>query len=72
MAHHDEAVALGAKEQNISIADAEQLYAWSHYNKRLNENDIKSLDNDMTFLIETGMARQKVDSRSFILKSAME
>ena len=72
MAHHDEAVALGAKEQNISIADAEQLYAWSHYNKRLNENDIKSLDNDMTFLIENGMARQKVDSRSFILKSAME
>lgn len=72
MAHHDEAVALGAKEQNISIADAEQLYAWSHYTKRLNENDIKSLDNDMTFLIENGMARQKVDSRSFILKSAME
>ena len=72
MAHHDEAVALGAKEQNISIADAEQLYAWSHYNKRLNENDIKSLDNDMTFLIENGMARQKVDSRSFILQSAME
>ncbi len=72
MTHHDEAVALGAKEQNISTADAEQLYAWSHYTKRLNENDIKSLDNDMTFLLENGMARQKVDSRSFILKSAME
>ena len=72
MANHKEAIALGAKEQNISEADAEQLYAWSHYMKRLNESDIKSLDNDMTFLLENGMARQKVDSRSFILKSAME
>ena len=72
MAHHKEAVALGAKEQNISEADAEQLYAWSHYNKRLNENDIKSLDEDMDFLLENGMARNRVDSRSFVLKSAME
>ena len=72
MANHDEAIALGAKEQNISIQDAEQLYAWSHYMKRLNENDIKSLDADMTFLLENGMARNRVDSRSFILDSAME
>ncbi len=72
MANHKEAIALGAKEQGISEADAEQLYAWSHYNKRLNENDIKSLDDDMEFLLENGMARQKVDSRSFVLKSAME
>ena len=72
MANHKEAIALGAKEQNISEADAEQLYAWSHYMKRLNENDIKSLDNDMTFLLENGMARNKVEARSFILDSAME
>lgn len=72
MAHHKEAVALGAKEQNISEADAERLYAWSHYNKRLNEEDIKSLDEDMAFLLENGMARKHVDSRSFILDSAME
>ena len=72
MANHDEAIALGAKEQNISKEDAEQLYAWSHYMKRLNENDIKSLDADMTFLLENGMARNRVDSRSFILDSAME
>ena len=72
MANHKEAIALGAKEQNISEADAEQLYAWSHYMKRLNENDVKSINNDMTFLIENDMARQKVDARTFILDSAME
>lgn len=72
MNHHKEAIALGAREQGISEADAERLYAWSHYNKRLNEDDIKSLDEDMTFLIENGMARKRVDSRSFILDSAME
>ena len=72
MANHKEAIALGAKEQNISEADAERLYAWSHYNKRLNEADIQSLDEDMTFLIDNGMARKRVDSRSFILDSAME
>lgn len=72
MAHHKEAIALGAKEQGISEEDAELLYSWSHYNKRLNEEDIKSLDNDMDFLLKNGMARQRVDSRSFILDSAME
>ncbi len=72
MANHKEAIALGAKEQGISEADAERLYAWSHYNKRLNENDVKSIDSDMTFLIENGMARNKVEARSFILDSAME
>lgn len=72
MANHKEAIALGAKEQNISEADAEQLYAWSHYMKRLNENDVQSINNDMAFLLENGMARQKVDARSFILDSAME
>lgn len=72
MNNHEEAIALGAKEQGISIADAERLYAWSHYNKRLNEGDIKSLDEDMTFLLENGMARKRVDSRSFIIDSAME
>ena len=72
MNNHKEAIALGAREQGISEADAERLYAWSHYNKRLNEDDIKSLDEDMTFLIENGMARKRVDSRSFILDSAME
>ena len=72
MTHHDEAVALGAREQNISIEDAERLFAWSHYNKRLNEDDIKSLDEDMAFMLEQGMMRRSVDSRSFILDSAME
>jgi NitT/TauT family transport system substrate-binding protein/sulfonate transport system substrate-binding protein len=72
MAHHQEAIALGAKEQSISEADAEKLYAWSHYNKRMNENDIKSLDADMEFLLANGMMRNRVDSRSFILDSALE
>ncbi|WP_298068601.1 NrtA/SsuA/CpmA family ABC transporter substrate-binding protein [uncultured Mailhella sp.] len=72
MAHHDEAVALGAKEQNLSKEDAEKLFAWSHYAKRLNENDLKSLDEDMAFMLEQGMMRKSVDSRSFILDSAME
>ncbi len=72
MSHHREAIALGSREQGISEEDAELLYSWSHYNKRLNEEDIKSLDKDMDFLLENGMARQRVDSRSFILDSAME
>lgn len=72
MAHHDEAIALGAKEQNISIEDAEKLYARSHYTKRMNEDDIKSLDDDMAFMLENGMMRKKIDSHSFIHESAME
>lgn len=71
-AHHEEALALGAKEQNISLEDAEKLFAWSHYTKRLNEGDIKSLDEDMAFMLEQGMMRKSINSHSFLLDSAME
>ncbi len=70
--HHEEALALGAKEQNISLEDAEKLFTWSHYTKRLNESDLKSLEEDMIFMLEQGMVRKSVDSHSFILSSAME
>ena len=72
MANHDAAIALGAKEQGISIEDAQKLYDWSHYTKRLNEADIKSMDEDLKFLLENGMMRNSVETRSFILESALE
>ena len=72
MANHDAAIALGAKEQGISIEDAQKLYDWSHYTKRLNEADIKSMDEDLKFLLENGMMRNSVETRSFILDSALE
>mgnify|MGYP003310753518 CR=1 FL=1 len=72
MANHDAAIALGAKEQGISIEDAQKLYDWSHYTKRLNEADIKSMDEDLKFLLENGMMRNSVETRSFILDRALE
>ena len=72
MANHDAAIALGAKEQGISIEDAQKLYDWSHYTKRLSEADIKSMDEDLKFLLENGMMRNSVETRSFILDSALE
>ena len=72
MQHHDEALALGASVQNISLADAQKLYDWSHFTQRINAADIESMNADMAFMLENGMMRNTVDPRAFILPQAME
>ncbi|HIU16953.1 MAG TPA: aliphatic sulfonate ABC transporter substrate-binding protein [Candidatus Avidesulfovibrio excrementigallinarum] len=72
MRHHDEALALGAKVQNVSLDDAKKLYDWSHFTQRINAEDIESMQADMAFMIENGMMRNTVDPRTFIQPQAME
>jgi len=71
-ANTDEAIALGAKQQGISIEDAKKLYDWAHFTQRLNEQDLKAMENDMAFMLENGMMRQPVDIKSIVLPSAMQ
>ncbi len=71
-AHREEAVALGAKEHGISMADARTLAEWSHYYSTLTEDDIKGLDVDQEFLVQNGMMQKRVDVKSLVLPTALE
>ncbi len=70
--NHDEAIALGAKVQGISIAEAEQLFAWSHFAQRVSQADIDSMADDMQFLLDNGMMRNTVDVGALVIPEAME
>ena len=68
----DAAIALGAREQGISEAEARQLYDWSHFILLLNEEDMQRLRVDMQFMRDNGMMRNEVDVRAIVLPRALE
>ncbi|MDO5531111.1 ABC transporter substrate-binding protein [Sutterella sp.] len=69
-ANKAEALAMGAKEQGISIENAEKLFNWSGFYDTLTEADVKGLEADQQFLLENGMMEKKIDVRSLLLPSA--
>ncbi len=70
--NQDKAIAMGAKEQGISIEDARKLAQWSHYFDVLTPKDLQSLANDQNFLFENDMMKKKVDTKSLVLPMAMK
>jgi len=70
--NHEEAVALGAKVQGLSLEEAEQLFAWSHFTQRLNASDIPGMEADMLFMLENDIMRNKINIRDLILPMALE
>lgn len=71
-ANWQEAVAIGAKEHGISLADAEKLAKWSHYYNTVTEADIKGLEADQKFMLENDLMKAPVDVKALILPIAME
>lgn len=69
-ANKPQALEMGAKEQGISLANAEKLYDWSGFYDTLTEADVKGLEADQQFLIDNGMMEKKVDVRALLLPSA--
>ena len=70
--NHDEALAIGAKEQGISLADAQKLFDWTVFVRKFDDNDLKTMEDDMQFLIDNGMMRNRVDIPSLFLTSALK
>jgi NitT/TauT family transport system substrate-binding protein/sulfonate transport system substrate-binding protein len=66
-----EAVALGAKTQGLSVEEAEQLFAWSHFTQRLDVSDIPGMEADMRFMLENGIMRNEIDINDLILPLAL-
>lgn len=70
--NHREAMALGAREQNISEQDAEDLFNRSHFSQRFTAEDSKSMEEDQKFMLENGMMRHSVKPEDLILPQAMQ
>ena len=68
----EKAIALGAKEEGLSIEDAGRLFTWSHFTQRFNAADIPDMEADMHFMLKNGMMRRTVDVPSILLPQAIE
>ena len=68
----DQAIAIGARQQGVSVEDATKLYDWAHFTQRLNQDDIANLQAEMTFMLENDLMRRPVDLATIILPQAMQ
>lgn len=63
-----QAIALGAKELQLSEEDAAKLFEWSHFYSDLTQKDIDALQNSQRFLLEKKMMNRSVDINTLIFK----
>ena len=70
--NYDKAIEMGAKEEGVSLSDAQKLAQWSHYFDVITDNDLKSLKLDQDFLYENGMMKNKVNTDDLVLPMARQ
>lgn len=63
-----QAIALGAKELQLSKEDAAKLFEWSHFYSDLTQKDIDALQNSQRFLLEQKMMNRSVEINTLIFK----
>jgi NitT/TauT family transport system substrate-binding protein/sulfonate transport system substrate-binding protein len=59
--HKDEALAIGAKEQGISVEDASQLAAESHFTADIGPAEVEAMKDDVRFMLDSGMLTSTVE-----------
>lgn len=68
LSNKSQAIALGAKELQLSKEDAAKLFEWSHFYSDLTQKDIDALQNSQRFLLEQKMMNRSVDINTLIFK----
>lgn len=69
-ANREEAIALGARVQGVTLEQARKLYAWSHFARRFTAEDLASMDEDQDFLLANDMIRNRIDTKALFLPSS--
>lgn len=67
-AHPDEALAIAAAEQKISLDDARKQMPWYDFSPVLTDADIANLEADQAFMLESGMLTKTVDIRADLVE----
>jgi len=73
--HPDEALAIAAKDQGISLDEARKQYALYDFDPKMTDTDVSNLDADQAFMMSAGMLEtsSKIDIRKdLILPSAFD
>lgn len=68
LSNESQAIALGAKELQLSKEDAAKLFEWSHFYSDLTQKDIDALQNSQRFLLEQKMMNRSVDINTLIFE----
>lgn len=68
LSNKSQAIALGAKELQLSEEDAAKLFEWSHFYSDLTQKDIDALQNSQRFLLEQKMMNCSVDINTLIFE----
>lgn len=68
LSNKSQAIALGAKELQLSKEDAAKLFEWSHFYSDLTQKDIDELQNSQQFLLEQKMMNRSVDINTLIFE----
>ena len=68
LSNKSQAIALGAKELQLSKEDAAKLFEWPHFYSDLTQKDIDALQNSQRFLLEQKMMNRSVDINTLIFE----
>lgn len=68
LSNKSQAIALGAKELQLSKEDAAKLFEWSHFYSDLTQKDIDALQNSQRFLLEQKMMNRSADINTLIFE----
>lgn len=68
LSNKSQAIALGAKELQLSKEDAAKLFDWSHFYSDITQKDVDALQNSQRFLLEQKMMNRSVDISTLIFK----
>lgn len=68
LSNKSQAIALGAKELQLSKEDAAKLFEWSHFYSDLTQKDIDALQKSQRFLLEQKMMNRSVDINTLIFE----
>lgn len=68
LSNKSQAIALGAKELQLSKEDAAKLFEWSHFYSDLTQKDIDALQNSQRFLLKQKMMNRSVDINTLIFE----
>ena len=68
LSNKSQAIALGAKELQLSKEDAAKLFDWSHFYADITQKDVDALQNSQRFLLEQKMMNRSVDINTLIFK----
>lgn len=68
LSNKSQAIALGAKELQLSKEDAAKLFEWSHFYSDITQKDVDALQNSQRFLLEQKMMNRSVDINTLIFE----